>query len=119
EEAAIFECTCQQALRREPEDRHAVCTNHATLPSSAVPNARSLKRYQRLEELVRAQDWTNLNLPDGLIRILADDEVERRDADFGTVYSVVVCPGTRMLWTTLSGYPAASQGNWQQIHWPL
>ena len=118
EEAAIFECTCQQALKRRPVDQRLLCTNHPCLLTPDQTSEESQKRYHRLQELVWRHDQAEMDIPSDLIQILADDAIERRDQDFGTVYSVVVCPGTRTLWYTLGGYPAASQGNWQPIPWP-
>ena len=61
---------------------------------------------------------TRPNLLADLIRILADDEIERRDKKVMTVYSNVACPNTGEIWYTFGGYPAASQGNWQRLEWP-
>jgi hypothetical protein len=115
EESTVFECTCQKVRKRKPVNDHLACTNHALLFPDPSPQARSVARYRRLEELIEAQDWDHLAWPEDLIRILADDGIERREDDFATVYSVVVCPGLRALWTTLGGFPAASHGNWQAI----
>ena len=118
DESAVFECTCQQTRKRKPVDGRLACTNHALLFSEPPPQARSVARYRHLEELMEAQNWDDIALPEDLIRILADDGIERREDDFATVYSVVVCPALRALWTTLGGFPAASHGNWQTIAWP-
>lgn len=118
EEAAIFECNCQQTKKREPVDQRLVCTNHACLMPNPFPHTESLQRYRRLEQLVLELTQTEPILPEDLIGILGDDGIEQRDSDFGTVYSAVMCPGTQALWYTFGGYPAASQGNWQPIPWP-
>jgi hypothetical protein len=56
--------------------------------------------------------------PADLIRILADDEIERRGKDVVTVYSNVASPTTGELWYTFGGYPSASKGDWQKLQWP-
>ncbi len=53
-----------------------------------------------------------------LVAALADDEIERRDDTFATVYSNVACPATGEIWYTFGGWPAASVGNWQVVPWP-
>ena len=58
------------------------------------------------------------NLPADLIRILADEGIERRETDLVTVYSNMACPSTGEIWYTFGGYPAASQGAWQRLKWP-
>ena len=57
-------------------------------------------------------------LPRDLISVLGDDGVERRDADFASVYSNVACPATGEMWYTLGGYPSATAGNWERLDWP-
>ena len=60
------------------------------------------------------------HLPDDLIRILADEDVEqRREAEnFWTVYANVACPSLGLTWFAYGGTPAASQGTWYKIDWP-
>ena len=53
-----------------------------------------------------------------LVQVLADNGIERRDKDYGTVYANVACPGQHLLWYTLGGYPAASTGAWHALAWP-
>jgi hypothetical protein len=53
-----------------------------------------------------------------MIRIMADDAIERRDPEFATVYANVACPASGEIWYTFGGYPAASAGNWQRLAWP-
>ena len=57
-------------------------------------------------------------LPDDLIGILADDEVERRGTHFSTVYATVACPADGSLWFTFGALPAASRGDWKPVGWP-
>lgn len=118
EKAVIFECSCQHAVKRAPVDHRLVCTNHAIHLTTSPPQATSLQRYHRLEEVMWHQERIDLVVPSDLIHILADDLIEQREPDFGTVYSVVVCPGLQSVWYTFGGYPAASCGNWQAIDWP-
>ena len=65
-----------------------------------------------------ALSQTPANLPADLIRILADDEIERRENKLVTAYANVACPNTGEIWYTFGGYPAASKGNWQRLAWP-
>jgi hypothetical protein len=124
-EFALFECMCSKHVRREPADGWIVGTNHycafedLTLGDDEGSSS-TLNRFRRMESLVGALSASpsGPELPADLIRILADDEIERRDQDVVTVYSNVACPGTREIWYTFGGYPAASQGNWQKLVWP-
>ena len=124
EEFALFECTCANHFRRDPSEGWIVGTNHYCMcPDPKLPaeekGSSTLSRFRRMEHLVQALYAlpTAPHLPADLIRILADDEIERRDPEFGTVYANVACPSSGELWYTLGGYPAASQGNWQQVAW--
>ncbi len=126
QEFTLFDCTCSRHYRREPSDGWIVGTNHycaiedRTLTEADEQPGGSLSRYRRMEQLVQALAASPAppNLPADLIRILADDGVERRDQQVVTVYSNVACPGTGELWYTFGGYPAASKGNWQRLEWP-
>jgi hypothetical protein len=83
-------------------------------------SASTLDRFSCIESLIRAlcASGTPANLPTDLIRILADDKIERRDKKLITAYANVACPNTGELWYTFGGYPAASQGDWQRLEWP-
>lgn len=59
------------------------------------------------------------DLPADLMRILADDEIERRNGELVTAYANVACPAGGEIWYTFGGYPAASAGNWQRLEWPF
>lgn len=128
-EFAIFECLCAKHFRRDPDGDWIVGTNHfiacedltLDLAKEAEAGATStLSRFRRMDnlvgELVTAP--TPPSLPADLIRILADDEIERRSQDLVTVYSNVVCPASGEICYTFGGYPAASAGNWQRLAWP-
>jgi len=125
DEVALFDCTCSKHYRREPTDGWIVGTNHycaikdLTLADDAS-SVSTLNRFQRMEGLVRALalSQTPASLPADLIRILADDEIERRESKLVTAYANVACPSTGEIWYTFGGYPAASQGNWQRLAWP-
>ena len=125
DEFAVFECTCAQHFRRDPADGWIVGTNHycacedPTLGDDAS-SLSSLHRYRRMENLVQRLSATPArpDLPADLIRILADDEIERRGGELVTVYANVACPASGELWYTFGGYPAASTGNWQRLAWP-
>lgn len=130
-EFAVFECMCAKHVRRDPWDGWIVGTNHyctcedPTLGDDEVSRS-TLSRFQRMERLVQDlyASQTPPNLPADLIRILADDEVERRGQEsrrgqeLVTAYANVACPASGEIWYTFGGYPAASAGNWQQLKWP-
>jgi hypothetical protein len=125
EQFTLFECTCTNHYRRDPQEDWIVGTNHycqipdPDMSENAAPLS-TLNRFKRMEELFLAQNRSDmpLRLPEDLIRILADDRIERRGQDFSTVYANVACPGKKTIWYTFGGFPAASQGNWQRLEWP-
>jgi len=126
-EFAIFECLCSKYNKREPSNGWMVGTNHfcacedLTLGDADKELLGTLSRFNRIENLIRtlSTSHTSPNLPVDLIRILADDRIERRDKkQVVTVYSNVACPSTGEIWYTFGGYPAASKGNWQRLAWP-
>jgi hypothetical protein len=124
DEFALFDCMCSKHFRREPTDGWIVGTNHycacedRTLTDDEA-SASTLDRFRRLEELIGAlSTCTHANLPADLIRILADDRIERRVKKLVTAYAAVACPNTGEIWYTFGGYPAASRGNWQRLEWP-
>jgi hypothetical protein len=125
-EVALFDCMCSKYARREPSDGWIVGTNHycgfedLTLGNADKAPLGTLSRFSRMENLMQrlSASQTRPNLPADLIRILADDEIERRDKKVMTVYSNVACPNTGEIWYIFGGYPAASQGNWQRLEWP-
>ena len=124
-EAVLFDCMCSKHYRRELMNGWIVGTNHycackdETLADDAS-SASTLNRFQRMESLIQALSisQTPANLPADLIRILADDEIERRGSKLVTAYANVACPNTGEIWYTFGGYPAASKGNWQRLEWP-
>ncbi len=124
-EIALFECLCAQHYRRDPQDGWIVGTNHfctlndPTLGDEDYPLS-TTRRFRRMEDLTRdlAGEPKVPGLPGGLIRILADDGIERREGRLITAYSNVACPATGETWYSFGGYPAASQGNWQRLEWP-
>jgi len=121
-EHGIFECTCQNIIVRQLQTdlnfTYLAGTNHYTCPpyiNSSLPDrADSLRRYKRLEECLESLR-KSAKCPgfDSLKAILADDLIEKRDPDYGTVYSNLYCPTTNRLWYTFGGYPAASCGQWR------
>jgi hypothetical protein len=125
DEFALFDCLCSKHFRREPTDGWIVGTNHYCACEDLTlgddeSSASTLDRFSRIESLIRAlcASGTPANLPTDLIRILADDKIERRDKKVMTAYANVACPNTGELWYTFGGYPAASQGDWQRLEWP-
>lgn len=119
----IFECTCHDMVYRPLERGRDTCflagTNHYTQPpyhnSSDPDRADSLSRYQRLEILLtpfctgkKTAGFTSLKA------VLADNGVEKRQPDYGTVYANLYCPDSGELWYTFGGYPAASGGRWSE-----
>ena len=125
-EFALFECLCSKYYKREPSNGWIVGTNHfcacedLTLGDADKEPLGTLCRFSRMENLIQtlSTSQTSPNLPVDLIRILADDQIERRDKQLVTVYSNVACPSTGEIWYTFGGYPAASKGNWQRLEWP-
>jgi hypothetical protein len=122
---ALFDCMCSKHFRRKPTNRWMVGTNHycACEDRSLTDDASSastLNRFQRMESLIQAlsTSQTPANLPADLIRILADDKIERRESRLVTAYANVACPTLCEIWYTFGGYPAASKGNWQRLEWP-
>jgi hypothetical protein len=120
DEYAIFECSCRQYFKRIPAGNWLVGTNHYITCQVGENNRRSEFVYSHLEELLHAlylrQD--NVSIPADLIAILADGKVEAHEENYGTVNANIACPGIMQVWHTFGGFPAASQGNWQQIAWP-
>ena len=124
-EAVLFDCMCSKFYRRELTDGWIVGTNHycackdETLPDDGSP-VNTLDRFRRMEDLIRSLSvsQTPANLPDDLIHVLADDQIERREGQLITAYANVACPNTGEIWYTFGGYPAASKGNWQKLEWP-
>ena len=127
-EFALFECLCSKYYKREPSNGWIVGTNHfiacedLTLGDADREPLGTLSRYSRMESLIQtlSASQTSPNLPADLIRILADDQIERRvkDKRLVTAYSNVACPSTGEIWYTFGGYPSASKGNWQRLEWP-
>ncbi len=121
-ESAVFECTCTEHFRRTSVTNWLVGTNHFCLRPDPLDSetSSSQTRFRRLEQLVQQLYTapTPPRLPQALMSILADSEIERSDTDAMTVYANVACPGNREIWYTFGGYPAASRGNWQRLPWP-
>lgn len=124
-EFAVFECLCAKHFRRDPSDGWIVGTNHYCACEDRTlgedeGSASTLKRYRRMQRLI--QDLYAAprppSLPGDLIRILADDEIERRKEELVTAYANVACPAGGEIWYTFGGYPAASAGNWRRLEWP-
>jgi predicted choloylglycine hydrolase len=122
-EFALFDCLCSKHSRRELSDDWIVGTNHycafedLTLSDADKEPLGTLSRFSRMENLMQTLP-DSPNLPADLIRILADNRIERRDKDVITVYSNVACPSTGEIWYTFGGHPAASKGDWQRLEWP-
>lgn len=124
-EFALFECMCSKYYCRQPSNGWIVGTNHycacedRTLSDADKGPLGTLSRFERMEKLIqKICAAVSPSLPEDLIQILADDEIERRGKDVVTVYANVACPTTGKLWYTFGGFPAASQGNWEQLSWP-
>jgi hypothetical protein len=125
DEFAVFECMCAKHFRRDPAEGWIVGTNHycacedRTLGEEEGPLG-TVKRYRRMRRLVEEIVAAPVPpiLPRDLMRILADDEIERRTGELVTAYANVACPASGELWYTFGGYPAASAGNWRRLDWP-
>lgn len=123
-EHGIFECTCRETVFRTlPADldfAYMAGTNHYTASlydNSLEPDrADSLKRYKKLEKCMESfRDSGKAPCFQSLRAILADDQIEKRDHEYGTVYANLYCPATHKLWYTFGGYPAASCGRWKAV----
>jgi hypothetical protein len=116
-EFAIFECSCRDYVKRMPEKKWLVGTNHYCTHTATNGSEDSVSRYYRMEELVGtlSAGEDSVKIPDDIITILADDRVEKRSSDFTTVYANVACPSSGEVWHTFGGYPAASKGLWQRV----
>lgn len=118
--AALLECAPQTVFRKDLQKSYLAGTNHYQSlstpqpPESYAPN--SVKRLAAMRK--RLTSVSNQPTSEDLLAILADPEVEQHQADYGTVYSNLVCLSTRELWFTFGGFPAASQGHWQKVPWP-
>jgi len=124
-EFALFECLCSKHFRRDPTGGWIVGTNHycacEDLSLGDDEGSKStVSRFKRMEHLMQALSASEAapNLPADLIKILADDQVERRGKPMFTVYANVACPSSGEIWYTFGGYPAASQGSWHRLEWP-
>lgn len=117
---AILEGTSTRHTRRPTEGPWLAATNHACVLEGVEPDDGSSARQARIEAMAGAlyAHAPEASLPQDLIRIIADDRVERRGPRLTTVYSTVACPGTGELWFTFGAYPAASRGDWQPVPWP-
>lgn len=123
DEAALFECSCSRWRLSKVKTDWAVRTNHAMIGRESKKKGKQPRdtwnRYNRLAQLLENSYNTGRSpTPSDLKAYLADDEVERRDNEFATAYSVVVCPAISRTEFTLGGQPAASCGNWSHIAWP-
>jgi hypothetical protein len=124
DEFEIFECTCATHARRVPTEKWIVGTNHYCALENPPPSREhfpdSRSRFARIEAMAQrvCDPVYPADVPADLIRILADESVERRDEEFATVYANVACPATGVIWYTFGGYPAASRGDWRRVEWP-
>jgi hypothetical protein len=119
-EFAIFECSCHDYIKRTSQEQWLVGTNHCCTRNTEPPSVSSLARYCRIVELVGGfgTGIPQINIPTDLIAILADDQVEARCLEYGTVYAIIACPGSGEIWYTFGGFPAASNGDWRGVVMP-
>jgi diadenosine tetraphosphatase ApaH/serine/threonine PP2A family protein phosphatase len=124
-ECALFDCLCSSYARREVPGSWIVGTNHfCTCPDQTLTEAdgpshhlSTVSRFNRMESMLSSLP-ASPQLPGDLIRILADDQIERCGPKIYTVYSNVACPATGEIWYTFGGSPAGSRGDWGQVPWP-
>lgn len=118
---ALLECTCQQVARMNLQEGFLAGTNHyLVLPTPHPACDYAPQSVQRLAAM--QEHLANLSKsPEvrDLIAILANPQVEQHREDYGTVYANLYNPTRKAIWFTFGGYPAASQGQWQQIPWPF
>ena len=103
DQAAVFECSSSGWATTSFDTDWLVRTNHALIGQKSVAksNIRPLdtwSRFQRLDELLK-EKYGGSSVPrsEDLKEYLADDQVERREEDFATGYSIVACPAKRRI----------------------
>ena len=118
---AMLECACQSVAQTDCDAGFLAGTNHyQTLSTPQPPDVYAPASVARLETMTRLlSNLPKSHKPEDLIRILADPGVEQHQEDYGTVYANLCNTTARQLWFTFGGFPAASRGNWQKIHWPF
>lgn len=133
-EVTIFECSRSSARRIDPgspdaaygDGRWMVATNHCQSrhPSpdewarrpAGLGRGSTVWRCQRLREVMR--DAPPEHLPEDLMEVLADADVEMRDAEkLRTIYSCVaeLREGRVETWFASGAVPAASAGTWRPL----
>lgn len=120
-EFVVFECASSSYTRRDPSQGRIVATNHSCSTNERIKfkvPLTSEHRFNRVEVLFEREPPSHL--PDDLIRILADKDVEqRREAEnFWTVSANIACPRLGLTWFAYGGPPAVSQGAWHKIDCP-
>lgn len=120
EEFALLECSSTRRTRRPAPGPWLAATNHACALDGVESDEGSRARQGRMEVMATElfAPGADASLPGDLVRMLADDDVERRGPRLTTVYSTVACPGAGRLWFTFGAFPAASRGDWQPVPWP-
>jgi hypothetical protein len=141
-EAALFECGRSSYTRLAPGDgAHGVAgtiiaTNHCQdrhppdeafaaredgEPARATRRGSTVRRYQRVTEILRAGPVGHGS--HDLAEILADEDVEMREAThLRTIYSAACAPAAGEVWFAHGDFasrsPAAGSGTWQRVPWP-
>ncbi len=130
EEAALFECGHATMVRRAPHHERAVISHSRDAGDRlrdgvplAVIGSNATGRIDRMVDSLERSESDPL--PDCLIRILADPQVEERGAEglfkdpqSFTVYANVAAPGAGRVWFGHGAVPAASAGQWDAVAWP-
>lgn len=123
-ESAVYECTRSSWRRIDPQPRedsgHLIATNHhrhkhppEDQPRASRPGS-TVSRFTRLRRILVRHPPEHL--PDDLIDVLADPEVEMREAtELRTIYSAVACPARGEVWFGSGDAPAASRGVWRKL----
>jgi hypothetical protein len=122
--SAVYECARGAWRRLDPspaEDAgHLIATNHhrhkhppEDQPRAGRPGS-TVSRFTRLRRILRRHPPEHL--PDDLVDVLADPEVEMRDApELRTIYSAVAHPAAGAVWFASGDAPAASRGVWRRL----
>jgi hypothetical protein len=120
--AAAYECETANHVKLGGTAGCIIGTNHrlSAATHAGRDTADSVRRSTRTEALLSEPqvDGAVQDVRPALISVLADDGVEVRGTEIATAYSCVACPGTREIWYTFGGWPAASRGHWARVPWP-
>lgn len=117
QEFTLFECQRSAHQRIAPRNGQLLGTNHSIagqVPEAAAGGS-SHSRLRRIRELMPFS--MGKRMPEAIIEVLADRQVEEDSPHYGTVFGNVACPGKGMIWFACDAFPAASKGTWRRVNW--